>query len=688
MRTLPTVFTFLASLVLFQPPAVADSIGDIVSRIQTNLNRVAAGLPPIDAEYPVNADRLVEAFSALVVGDAVETSRALRVLDEIEIQASASLRQFESAYLWQRQGLYARFSAVDAGLRNEPGTRGRGAPWIRFVAVAYKAITAIEIASRVHRSGSIRIPCPLSERLDSLTFESRELATRLGSPTDCPEQRMERRLLVLTDTRALPDYLDAARRRFRNGPTPDIAVFKATDGTPDWARRHMGDRPEEAAAILRSSHDLRSRIDYALFLYYFEPPSVSRDESIRRAIFAAVELALRDATDSYRKRFDYSFVRRNIDQVVDIIFELPITHGYRIPCTIVIRAPQVTVHTEPRYGGSGDAFLPQSDCDSSYPEMFGYPLDEVPRYRRLATAAGKYGSQGTIWTSIWVEHDALEYRVQADPRYFLTDAGLGARPYEMWSYLSIANRSAWREIDAAYEAALAGLLPFYRRLGLSDVEAESAANNGLHAIVLGADCGDSLPPPSFRKLLLDGASMAELRAFGESGAWRNPEAIAPLLSCANFAGIDPLAHIAVLDTEKFSYLRTVADGLPPSERSALDLDMDVNARNAFGKTPLMTAIQHGMPEAVSWLMANGADVSAVTDSTSLEWGRRTALMYAAASGSLAMIEDLIRAGVDPHQADTMGRRALHYLLGVGPTGEPPNPALSDEDMRIAYSLLR
>jgi hypothetical protein len=53
-----------------------------------------------------------------------------------------------------------------------------------------------------------------------------------------------------------------------------------------------------------------------------------------------------------------------------------------------------------------------------------------------------------------------------------------------------------------------------------------------------------------------------------------------------------------------------------------------------------------------------------------------------------MIEDLIKAGADPHQADTMGRRALHYLLGAGPAGQPPNPTLSDDEMRIAYELLR
>jgi len=116
--------------------------------------------------------------------------------------------------------------------------------------------------------------------------------------------------------------------------------------------------------------------------------------------------------------------------------------------------------------------------------------------------------------------------------------------------------------------------------------------------------------------------------------------------------------------------------------------MDVNARNAFGKTPLMTAVQYRMPEAVSWLIANGADIAAVTDSISLESGRRTPLMYAATSGSLAMIQQLIQAGADPLQADTMGHRALHYLLGVGPVGQPLNPALSDDEIRIAYELLR
>lgn len=689
MRYFSTFVAFLLSLALFQPSASAETIGDVVSRVQTNLNRVAVGLPPIAPSVATNADKLVEAFSVLLAGDAAETARAMRVLDAVDIQASVSLRRMERAYPWPVRDLYARYSTIDTGLRLEPGMQGPDAPWIRFVAVGQKAIDAMARFSDDRAGGSIRIPCAVAGRLALLTIETRELAAFVQSLTDCPEWRNAQEVVILTGPDRLYPYLRMARDRFHDDRVQSISVPQVSPGTPDWARRHIGDHPDEAEAILRASGDVRSRIDYALFLYHFRPESVERDESIRRAISAATQLVLGDGAESYRQRFDPSFVSRmSIDQLVDAFLGMPISNGYQIPCALVVRAPEILVHTEPRYGGGGDAFLPKSDCDLSYPEMSGYPLWKVARYRELAKGAGKYGNQGSIWTAIYVARNAEQYRVQSDPRAFLDSVWPTTRPYETWAYLSISNRAVAREIDDAYEAALAGLRRFYRRLGLNDGDATLAAQNGLQAIVLGPDCGAAPPPASFRKLLLDDAPLDKLRAFNESGQWRNAALLTPFLDCAYYAGIDPLAHIAILDLEKFAYLQALANTLRPDDRQALDLQMDVNAPNAFGKTPLMTALQHRMPEAVSWLMANGADPTAVTDSVSLEFGRRTPLMYAAASGSLAMIQDLLEAGADPLQADTMGRRAVHYLLASGPPGQPPNPALSDDELRIAYELLR
>ena len=688
MRSFLTILIALLFLSLFQSGANAQAIGDVVSRAQTNLNRVAVGLPPLAPRHATNVDRLVDVFSALLSDSAADNDRALRMMDEIEAQASVALRRFGAAYRWKIDNLYARYHAIDAALSLEPAMRGDDARWIRFVAISYKAIDALSKGARSFSAASLKIPCATASRLRSLTLESSELGAFIGELTDCPMRKDDHAPIVLVGAQHLDAYLDAARPHRYDGADSERTVPDVSPGTSEWARRHMGDRADEAEAILRREGDIRSRIDYGLFLYYYRAASIERDEAIRRSFSAAIDLALRGASESYRKGFDLRFIRANMDQLVGLMLEQPAALGYAIPCSIVFRDPKILVHTEPRYGGSGDAFMPDSGCDPSSPEMAGYPFAQVDRFRRLAQSAGKYGTEGTIWTAIYVGHSVWQYRLQSDPRAFLVDLQTAGHPYEVWAYLSIANRAAFRTIDAAYEEAFKGLLPFYRKLGLTEAQAAVAARNGLAAIVLGPNCGDSPPPQSFRKMLLDRAPLAELRAYAEGDEWRDGDRLQPFSACAHFAGIEPLAHLAILDLDAFAFLRGLAEKLNPQDTERLDLQLEIDARSAFGKTPLMTAVQHRMTDAAAWLMANGAEVNAVTDSRTLVFGRRTPLMYAAASGSLDMIRALLRAGGDPLQADTMGRRALHYLLGAGPRGEPPNPALSEAEILAAYELLR
>jgi ankyrin repeat protein len=93
---------------------------------------------------------------------------------------------------------------------------------------------------------------------------------------------------------------------------------------------------------------------------------------------------------------------------------------------------------------------------------------------------------------------------------------------------------------------------------------------------------------------------------------------------------------------------------------------------------------------VRLLLAGGASVNAATRDVSspgegLAHDARTALMYAAANGSLATIEVLLAAGADPYQADTKGSRAIDYLLGTGPV--QANAKLTAEERGKAIALL-
>ncbi|HLJ53503.1 MAG TPA: ankyrin repeat domain-containing protein, partial [Chthonomonadaceae bacterium] len=105
---------------------------------------------------------------------------------------------------------------------------------------------------------------------------------------------------------------------------------------------------------------------------------------------------------------------------------------------------------------------------------------------------------------------------------------------------------------------------------------------------------------------------------------------------------------------------------------------DVNAANAFGRTPLMQACSLGNVDAVRRLLKAGARVN-----TSDRQGT-TPLMSAAACGiqteSLAIVQELLHHGADVHAIDRYGRSVLDHLPAQGmaflrtPSGRPSKPA--------------
>ena len=151
---------------------------------------------------------------------------------------------------------------------------------------------------------------------------------------------------------------------------------------------------------------------------------------------------------------------------------------------------------------------------------------------------------------------------------------------------------------------------------------------------------------------------------------------------------------------------SLAVARPQAIGPLLAVHADVNAKNAFGKTPLMTAAQFNTADAVRQLLHSGADVNAATNAPqdiagnsprvendpssgcgdyAIAHGSRTALMYAAANASLDVIEALLAAGADKSKRDSQGRTALDYLLGKGPV--PANPLIKGAALAAATKLL-
>lgn len=97
----------------------------------------------------------------------------------------------------------------------------------------------------------------------------------------------------------------------------------------------------------------------------------------------------------------------------------------------------------------------------------------------------------------------------------------------------------------------------------------------------------------------------------------------------------------------------------------IDAGADVNAKNNFGKTPLMYAIQERNTQSVALLLDAGANANAETlediSCTALKAGKRTPLMYAAWHGTPEIVQMLLEKGADIAAKDTKGDTALSYV---------------------------
>ncbi len=472
----------------------------------------------------------------------------------------------------------------------------------------------------------------------------------------------------------------------------------------------MGDHPAVAGRALSHPATDLQRLDYALYLHAFRPRSRARDDAIR-ALLAPVE---RDIAKNQQWGLDQIGPRPRYDgsdkSLIATIQAASLSATaisqsayYAIPCAVLQRRPGLLAATQPQFGSNGDNFIPRSGCGERG-AVRGFPAKLEAAYDDATSTADGFGEvmpQGTIWYGIWAGQNATRAAMMVDPRLFLKQRHPAlAFPYQAWSYLTLSNRDVAANIRKKYVVLHGALARFYRGHGLSAAEARRAARNALFAVTLGADCGKAPPRRSLRTLLLDGAPAWKIEAFIRSGAWKDPTRLAALNACAVYADRDPLIDIALTRPALLPRLRKLASSLTPDQRKALDLELDPNAANTIGKTPLMTAAQHDLVAGARWLLREHADIAARTDDA-LVFDHRTALHYAAASGSLAMIRLLLAHGADRAAADVRGDtfrgtllngkesqgglRPIDYLDGKGPTAA--NPRLSPAQRAEARRLL-
>jgi hypothetical protein len=495
-----------------------------------------------------------------------------------------------------------------------------------------------------------------------------------------------------------------------------VVADPAHNAVHEKAVATMAANPAAAERVLRRPQNGIEQLDYVLFLHAFKPPSKARNRTVQSLLALLKNEIEKGGTESGEPWLaDEAGPLLGYDgsdkSLIPYIVAASLTGAansepayYSIPCDVLQRRPGLLEATHARFGSNRDNFTPRAGCDWGRGNVRGFPTAAVYAYQSASEIADKGGDvfpQGSIWYAYWAERNFRFAQLQIDPRALLKQPRpLFDYPYQTWGYLSISNHAVVRGIRRSYGRALSALTVFYRRGGLSAAAARRAATTGLLQLPIGALCGNERPRKSLRTLILDGASLQKINAFLRTGTWRNPAREEALAECKEYGGFDPMAHIAIRDAAIFRRLEQFAAGMPADQRSAIDLNLDPNAVNEFGKTPLMTAAQYDLLDSAKLLLERGAMVNARNSQEALYFGGRTALHYAAQSGSLAMMELLVAHGADRTLRDVRGapfyymkgdiadagNTAADYLVGKGPA-LPKNPRLSPADSDAAIKLL-
>jgi uncharacterized protein YecT (DUF1311 family) len=362
--------------------------------------------------------------------------------------------------------------------------------------------------------------------------------------------------------------------------------------------------------------------------------------------------------------------------------------GLVLPCKLFADHPELIAATNPRFGGTGDRFLPRASCsafDYPWPNSIATVVDAVQPFD--GDSFGRCTGTIRYAAFAWFGHEQL--LAQVAPRMFLaqmqqqpfedgnTSWAENGEPYplEAWSYKSAANRRAFLRVAPLFARAVDDLAEIYRdRFHLSPEEANGIAYGAVRAQV-GWTFGTPVSP----------LAVAIMR----------PDAKPDLASL--LAG-----HVKITSTDEPPL--SLAAGHGAAMRALLAAHEPVEATNGFGKTPLMTAAQSDDAAGVALLLAAGAEVNAQSflpesildndpgtpespgcGNLRIRHGSRSALMYAAASAGLPVIRALLAAGADVTLRDSTGLTALDYLQGRGPV--PANRILNAADFATATRLL-
>ena len=684
----------------------------VLARIQSNLERVAAERPRHVLPQGTQDDaleRVVDGYAAFLAGNLPEMDAALADVARVAQTRRAMPDDHSSieARLTAERDQY--FAAIDkaatspaplvrvlAGLRNVDSVLFLEASKSPFMSLEQRRLDGrgpAQTSPDPLDEAWLRLPCRTVRRRATQFMAAAKEAQPLDGPLlSCPsdvKDFAELEHLLDTPQRFAPHVVPPIERTASNSPE--------TAPQPPWdaatAVRFMAQNPDAAEAALKAAATNGvGKLDYALFLHAMRAQTPARDAQISKLLKAIAESTADESIgdsdelspeliDGASKPYDGSDASLVSKIVAASESGVANTESafYAIPCDVLLARPKLLAATQARYYSNRDNFVPRSGCGAGRGEVRGFPNREVAQWIAAAAEADGYfidTYEGTMKYGFETAQAQARETLQLDPRGLLESPDLPFDyPYQTWGMLSVGNRDVAAALKARYDALQAKIVVAYEGRGLTPDDSRRAAKIGLFAAVLGANCGGGLPKSSPRAVLLAGevpANLAELAPDDAAHDAHETEA------CAEFAGMDPLMHVAVASPKALAML--------------LDRSPAADLRDPIGKTPLMVAAQHDLVESARLLLAHKAGVNTTTfvktDGYSVEGlahDARSPLMYAAASGSLAMIRLLLDAGADPFQADSKGARPIAYLLGYGPTGA--NSRLTEEERERAAKWL-